>query len=86
MVCEICNKREAVKEIQIIKNGNLQVLRVCSECFNEGRVMRVVPSRKCRFCGREWEQINRTLIVGCEHCYSQFAKELEPIIRKVQQL
>ena len=86
MICEICNKSEATKEIQVIKNGSVQVLKVCNECFNQGRVMRITTSRKCRFCGREWDQIARTLIVGCEHCYSQFANELAPIIKKVQQL
>ena len=86
MICEICNKRQAVKEIQVLKNGSTQVLAVCAECFNQGKTVRVASSKKCRFCGREWEQISHTLIVGCEHCYSQFAKELDGIIRKVQQL
>lgn len=86
MICEICNRQEATREIQVIKNGSVQVLSVCDECFNHGAVTRITASRRCRFCGREWEQIERTLIVGCEHCYSQFAAELKPIIMKVQQL
>ncbi|MBQ9710258.1 MAG: hypothetical protein IJV67_06535 [Clostridia bacterium] len=85
MICQICHKGEACKQLNKVINGNVKTFYVCKECFSSGGVS-TVPPKKCRYCGRTWNEINSTLIVGCAHCYDEFASELQPIIRQVQQL
>jgi protein arginine kinase activator len=42
------------------------------------------PERHCSGCGRSLETIKKTGLIGCGTCYRDFAKELEPVLRRVQ--
>ncbi len=86
MLCEVCGKNHAEKKLNKNVNGRLTTFYVCSECFNRGGRPPALEERKCKYCGRTLSQIDSTLIVGCPRCYEVFAKELEEIIRQVQQL
>lgn len=86
MLCEVCGRKEAEKQLNKIINGNLKTLYVCKECFYRGGEMLSSKDRVCPRCGRSLAQINATLIVGCPDCYNAFKEELQTIIRQVQQL
>lgn len=86
MLCEVCGQKVAEKKLNKIVGGNLRTLYVCKDCFNRGGEKPVQKVKKCPVCGRTASQIECTLLVGCAYCYSFFKEELEPIIRKVQQL
>ena len=86
MLCEVCNKNIAEKKLNKSIGGNLRTIYLCKECFNRGCERIAQQVRKCPNCGRTIEEINATLLVGCANCYSFFKEDLQPVIRKVQQL
>ena len=86
MLCEVCNRNQAEKKLNKNINGSLKTLYVCRECFNRGGEKPPQEEKKCPNCGRTLSQINATLLVGCAHCYLVFKDELQPLLRKVQQL
>lgn len=96
MLCEICRKREAKLNITKTLNGKTVRVSICYECLadinrsehvaNEKFNAVNIPDKRCRVCGRSWSEISSDLIVGCPYCYTEFSKELKPIIDKVQKL
>ncbi len=39
---------------------------------------------KCHTCGMAYSQFKKMGRVGCENCYSDFSRELEPILKRIQ--
>ncbi|MDI3316720.1 MAG: UvrB/UvrC motif-containing protein [Bacillota bacterium] len=39
---------------------------------------------RCPSCGTTYEEFARTSFLGCEECYTAFAPQLEPLLRKIQ--
>lgn len=40
--------------------------------------------KRCRYCGRTWSQFEKTLMLGCDKCYGEFAAELRPVLGRLQ--
>lgn len=93
MICPICHKREATRNI-IRRFGNA-ILQgdVCENCYAVAssfdretfyRAFIENGEKQCRFCGRTLAEIESTLLVGCQGCYTEFRYELQPIIDRLQ--
>ncbi|MDI3298930.1 MAG: UvrB/UvrC motif-containing protein [Bacillota bacterium] len=39
---------------------------------------------RCPACGTTYEEFARTSFLGCEECYTAFAPQLEPLLRRIQ--
>lgn len=39
---------------------------------------------KCRTCGMTYSQFKQVGRLGCENCYRDFSRELEPILKRIQ--
>ncbi|MBX5465215.1 MAG: UvrB/UvrC motif-containing protein, partial [Clostridia bacterium] len=39
---------------------------------------------RCPTCGTTYEEFARTSFLGCETCYTAFAPQLEPLLRRIQ--
>lgn len=95
MLCEICSEREAelcITKIQGAKTIRVAVCRECLAKIKDGAVGASVrtntdaDNKRCRVCGTTWGRILADFTVGCPYCYTEFAKELKPVIDKVQKL
>lgn len=86
MYCEICNRRPAEVTIRTGVNGVWQDRHLCRECYSAMQNNLKPKARACKYCGRTEDEIEQTLIVGCEKCYDEFSDILEPIIERVQKL
>lgn len=40
-------------------------------------------TKKCRNCGLDYANFIRSGFLGCSACYSEFSRQLEPILRKI---
>jgi protein arginine kinase activator len=46
--------------------------------------LRYSKNRKCPYCGIDLETIKKSGKVGCSNCYSEFKRELYPVIMSIQ--
>lgn len=93
MICPICHKKEANQTVTRRFGGAIIQGEVCDDCnsitlsMSEAEFYKVFitrPTKKCRFCGRTLNEIENSLLVGCQNCYSQFSEELRPLINRLQ--
>ncbi|MDY4186273.1 MAG: hypothetical protein SOX77_00255 [Candidatus Borkfalkiaceae bacterium] len=86
--CEICGQNPAEYKIEKIVDGQKIVRYVCRDCAEEFGDVKIAgeTEKTCRVCGKTLNEINRDFTVGCEYCYTEFYKELYPVIKKVQKL
>lgn len=87
-LCEICGQNPAEYKIEKIVDGKSIVRYVCLDCAKEFGETKITgeTEKTCPVCGKTFNEINRDFTVGCAYCYTQFYKELYPIIKKVQKL
>ena len=93
MICPVCHKREATQDVVRYFGEYKTQGKVCSFCYEKAlnldangfyNTFYADLQKSCRRCGRTLNQILNTMIVGCPHCYTQFATELGPLIKSVQ--
>lgn len=93
MICPVCRKNEATEEVVRYFGAYKSEGKVCPACMQTAmnfdaddfyRVFYADLQKKCKRCGRSLGEILNTLIVGCPHCYAEFAAELKPLIDSVQ--
>lgn len=93
MICPVCHKKEATEEVVRYFGAFKSEGVVCSSCVGTAytldanefyKTFYLDLQRTCIRCGRSLGDILNTMIVGCPHCYVEFAKELKPLIDAVQ--
>lgn len=100
MICDECKKRPAVMHYTSIVNGVKTEYDFCQECakklgvssfspFSWGDVFphAVSPAysqTKCGQCGMTMAEFKQTGLLGCEQCYQDLKKGIEPILKRVQ--
>ena len=93
MICPVCHKNEATEEVVRYFGAFKSEGKVCPSCmhaalsYDAEEFYAVFYSdllKTCRRCGRTLGEILNTMIVGCPHCYVEFAAELNPLIDNVQ--
>lgn len=93
MICPICHKHEATETVTRKFNGVVVQGVVCSHCYETAFCLDqssffytfiAQGDKKCKVCGRSLAEIEQSLLVGCPNCYKEFAKELQPLIKKMQ--
>jgi len=71
--CPSAHKIEANKEIGSIA----QLIKMV------GPILRAKEAEICKFCGKSWQEIERTKLLGCPGCYEFFSKKLPPLIENL---
>lgn len=100
MICDECKKNQAVMHYTSIINGVKTEYDFCQDCakklgvsslspFSWGdifphSVSKVYNQVKCSQCGMTMEEFKRGGLLGCEHCYQDLKKGIEPILKRVQ--
>lgn len=93
MICPVCFKKEATKEVVRYFGAYESKGVVCADCLDFAylldangfyNVFYANLQHSCPRCGRTLGQILNTLIVGCPNCYQEFAKEFKPLIDSLQ--
>ena len=78
MKCQKCGANNANTHVKTIINGEFKEYDLCSECAKKMGYTNV-----CEFCGSTYSDIAKSGHVGCANCYSVFADELFPSIRRI---
>lgn len=89
MRCFYCNKNEATKTYQQLKNGEKFEQYYCMECYhrlflskNDTDGERSLSA--CPYCGTSLAEFKETKLVGCAYCYKTMAAGLTPAVIKMQ--
>ena len=88
MRCVYCKKNEATKTYELIKNGVQAVEYYCMDCYSsrfltEGQEDAASFS-VCAYCGTTAEEVLKTKLVGCAHCYQSMRGKISPLVVKMQ--
>ena len=86
MRCFYCNKNEAVKSYERVKQGKKREY-YCLECY-ENLFLGVKEGENalesCPYCGTALNEFLSNKLVGCPYCYRTMGAEILPIITKMQ--
>jgi len=89
MRCSYCNKNEATKSYESIKNGEKKREYYCHTCYE--RMFLFVDAADgeetptaCPYCGTTVREFQKSKIVGCPYCYQTLSKKIVPVIVKMQ--
>ena len=88
MRCFYCNKNEATKSYERIKNGEKKREYYCLSCYGqlflcEGGTEDQNLSA-CPYCGTTLKEFRLRKIVGCPYCYQTMSAGIMPSILKMQ--
>jgi protein arginine kinase activator len=84
-LCEECAAQKGTYIFQI--DNSFSIPNLLASFFGSFNMqgMPVLPSAKsCANCGTSFEDVKTTGKLGCSECYSVFAEELEPTLRRIQ--
>lgn len=93
MLCPICKKEHATREVMRYLGGNLYTGYVCEHCYNRAvsfddrgfyYYFVTLKNKRCAVCGRTYEEFLQTMLLGCPNCYNEFSTELKPLIDDIQ--
>ena len=88
MRCFYCNKNEATKSYERIKNGEKKREYYCMPCYSQRFLredgMEEKPLTACPYCGTTLKEFRLRKIVGCPYCYQTMASGILPSILKMQ--
>lgn len=93
MICPVCFKEEATETVTREFVGGRIEGKVCANCVLHAQSLTAngfynifvqQQEKRCRRCGRSLNEIMQTLLLGCPHCYTDFAKQLTPLIDVLQ--
>ena len=88
MRCIYCNKNEATKSYERVKNGERKREYYCISCYEqlflredgvEGKSLSACP-----YCGTTLKEFRLRKIVGCPYCYQTMSAGIMPVILKMQ--
>lgn len=83
MICEKCKQNPASQFIEMLCDGVLEEVYVCSNCAANQPKEKFFDQDKAALvctCGTSFEEIRESGYVGCLKCYQTFAEQLQPII------
>ena len=89
MLCCKCNKNQAAKTYERIKNGESQIEYYCLDCYDR-KFLYVEEAEgenslsACPYCGTSKEVILTKKLVGCAHCYRMLAGVVLPLTVSMQ--
>ena len=98
MLCDICNKNDALIHRITVINGKRTEQHLCAECARAQGVnvfklptlsdllaayAKPVTDAVCE-CASDMDDFKRTGLLGCEECYTTFRDDLIPIIKRAQ--
>ena len=86
MLCGRCNKNQAAKTYELIKNGKKMIEYYCLDCYHRQFVNaeKTAVVSACPYCGTTEAQIQKTKLVGCANCYQTLAHVVLPMLTKMQ--
>ncbi len=98
MLCNMCNERNAVLLVQQVSLNGKKEIHLCPECAKsrgiavekssvgtsiENLINSVsLPKKGCYVCGKTFEEIQKSGLLGCPECYISFSIEIESILEK----
>lgn len=88
MRCIYCNKNEATKSYERIKNGKKKHEYYCLSCYErlflheQGAEEKSASS--CPYCETTLKEFRLRKIVGCPYCYQTMSAGIMPVILKMQ--
>lgn len=88
MRCSYCNKNEAVKSYERVKDGEKKREYYCIPCYE--RLFLPQDSTEesslsaCPYCGTTLKEFRARKLVGCPYCYQTMAAGIRPAILKMQ--
>ena len=89
MLCCHCKENQATKTYEQVKNGVLETLPYCFDCYqrlfiNASDLSDGVALSVCPFCGTQAEEARKKKLVGCAYCYQTLYETLRVDIVKMQ--
>ena len=88
MRCIYCNKNEATKSYERIKNGEKKREYYCLPCYGQLFLKEDGTEGKslsaCPYCGTTLKEFYLRKIVGCPYCYQTMSAGILPSIVKMQ--
>lgn len=98
MLCDHCQKHEAIIHRIVIINGEKREQHLCAECAQRaGTIVFKLPTfaqlttkdtpkdeGKTCVCGITFSDFCETGMLGCAQCYQTFESELAPIVTRAQ--
>ncbi len=89
MRCFYCNKNEATKTYQQVKDGKNTAQYYCLECYHRLFLSATETESErslsaCPYCGTSLAEFKETKLVGCAYCYKMMASGLIPAVIKMQ--
>ena len=88
MRCIYCNKNEATKSYERVKNGERKREYYCLSCYErlflheDGTEEKSLSS--CPYCGTTLKEFRLRKLVGCPYCYQTMSAGIMPAILKMQ--
>lgn len=87
MLCQVCNKNLAVREVTLHRNGIKTTLNLCNECHRKvcvssQREIDVMIEEQgknavvCKKCGTTLNEFLKSGYVGCGKCYEIFSDDV----------
>jgi protein arginine kinase activator len=92
MLCDNCNKNEAVIRFAEIRQGTMRVRNICDDCARATGIAdqldRTIASLSgdapaCPGCGMTIDEFRRQGHLGCERCFETFAAVLTPLLERL---
>ncbi len=84
-LCQCCKKNHAAKSYEG-ENGKRELY--CLDCYSrlflDGGNGEENASSACPYCGTGLEEVKKSKLVGCAHCYQSMQTGLFPLIKKMQ--
>ncbi|TAM72623.1 hypothetical protein EPN44_15115 [bacterium] len=84
VLCENCRDREAGIRVTRIADGSARSVDLCAVCAAVAGERGAEHEPHCEGCGRSFDTVARTQLLGCGQCYGAFAERLEPLLAEIQ--
>lgn len=90
-LCEVCSKEKSEK-FMMNNTSSFSIHQLLSGLLNinpnftpaSNTYKQSLNESRCEQCGMNYAEFARVGKFGCSHCYSHFAPQLEPILKRLQ--
>src|SRR5450432_3587842 len=83
--CDNCNKPATV-HLTEIKNGKKFEKHLCEQCAAQSDLQgKTQEGLVCDHCGTTWSEFRQSGLLGCEHDYVAFEKEMTPLLQRAHE-
>lgn len=89
MRCFYCNKNEATRSYERVRENKREREYYCADCYNKRFLEEKAAEGEqslsaCPYCETTLSEFRKGLIVGCPYCYQMLSKDIFPLIVRVQ--